>query len=393
LDDLNYLTGFISTATKAHGYPIQWYIETIPKTGNGPLSGFGWGYSLEWSLLKPDQYAFPPSAVSSAQPGKIWWQQWGDADDHKLEVTEPATAQVPPAVTGLLAAIGRAEVQSVDAIVQTAEKAAASLAGFLDNTVDWVGTQVQAGVAWSAGAARTVGNVTVQMVDDVSANLAQDVNWAEQQAQEGVNTVLDLFPHQNISATLTTSPPEQPGPLHRIPLVAQPPTGNTPAYLWLPIIVPAQAQWMAFDFAISGDGQQDAIVFGVNGTNLFTLAAQFIPRTEAQTSSPIDMTACAGKTNELFSGIVGGTSTNCTITIQNIRFYSLQRPRLEIMQAGLTLVLSWATIANGYILETTGSLKANAWQPTTNAPAIVADHCTITTASTEQTRFFRLRRR
>ncbi len=39
-------------------------------------------------------------------------------------------------------------------------------------------------------------------------------------------------------------------------------------------------------------------------------------------------------TNELFFGLMGGTSTNATLQIEKIRFYSLQPPRLDVQIGG-----------------------------------------------------------
>ncbi len=46
-------------------------------------------------------------------------------------------------------------------------------------------------------------------------------------------------------------------------------------------------------------------------------------------------------TNELFFGLMGGTSTNATLQIEKIRFYSLQPPRLDVQIGGGNLVLTW----------------------------------------------------
>ncbi|MEI7535536.1 MAG: hypothetical protein WCJ07_05760 [Verrucomicrobiota bacterium] len=43
------------------------------------------------------------------------------------------------------------------------------------------------------------------------------------------------------------------------------------------------------------------------------------------------MSACPGKNNELCFGFLGGTSTNATLQIQNIQFYSFQKTQLNIV--------------------------------------------------------------
>ena len=87
----------------------------------------------------------------------------------------------------------------------------------------------------------------------------------------------------------------------------------------------------------------------------------------------IDVSAWAGTTDELFFGFLGGTSSNATPVIENIRFYSVEAPRLEIVQGGSTALLNWSSTAGGYIVETTPTLSSPAWEALTNAPTISGD--------------------
>jgi len=150
---------------------------------------------------------------------------------------------------------------------------------------------------------------------------------------------------------------------------------------------------MAFDFKAAGDPVDDVLVCGIGETNLFSLQAKFIPTNTIWASRLIDLSAWAGMTNELFFGLMGGTSTNATLQIENIRFYSLQPPRLEIHAAKGSLVLTWSLNAGGYVVEATPTLAAQKWESVTDAPAITTDHYALTNSWPDQTRFFRLRSR
>lgn len=87
------------------------------------------------------------------------------------------------------------------------------------------------------------------------------------------------------------------------------------------------------------------------------------------------------------------TSTNATLEIENIRFYSLEQPRLEIQRQGSAVVLTWPLTAAGYTLESTTSLTNPAWVAVTNAPTITADAYALTNSISDQSRYFRLRPR
>ena len=90
---------------------------------------------------------------------------------------------------------------------------------------------------------------------------------------------------------------------------------------------------------------------------------------------------------------MGGTSTNATLTIENIRFYSLHQPRLEIGRSGGAVLLAWPGTAGGYVVESTPTLASPTWGTATNAPVLLADRYILTNIWSDQTRFFRLRQR
>lgn len=221
----------------------------------------------------------------------------------------------------------------------------------------------------------------------------QGFNYVGGVAANGEHAVVNYFSSAVLHLTLRTSP-ASPGKNNLPhPFGLDGTTSNTPPMAWLAITIPPTATAMAFDFIVSGDPVDDALVCGIGDTNLFTIKAKYIPTNTISASRLMDVSAWAGTTNELFFGLLCGTSTNATLEIENIRFYSLQPPRLQITANGGVTQLTWPGNAAGYVVESTPSLSAPAWQTVTNAPAILNDNYVLTNNWNDQTRFFRLRSR
>lgn len=137
---------------------------------------------------------------------------------------------------------------------------------------------------------------------------------------------------------------------------------------------------LAFDFIVSGDPANDSLVCGIGTNNLFALEAKYIPTNTMSTSSLIDVSAW------------GGTSTNATLEIDNMRFYSVQPPNLTVQIAGNRVILSWPTSAAGYLVESTEDLgTTNFWSTMTNLPAVANSQYHITDQLSVSNRFYRLR--
>ena len=105
--------------------------------------------------------------------------------------------------------------------------------------------------------------------------------------------------------------------------------------------IPPGVVSMTFDFTLHGEGSNDCLVFGINGTNQFALETRFIPPDVEQNSGVIDVAQLAGTQAEFFFGLIGGTSTNAMLAVDGIRFYALEKPVLSAQPAGQQLVLSW----------------------------------------------------
>ena len=324
----------------SHGYPRDWYGMSI----NLPLDQYnplGFKRSYEYAPL-----LFPPSDI---QTGSTYHQSPFNDDELALE---PAT---------FVDSLGPLP----DAVLQT--------------TIDTM---------------LVTGEVTIEIADTAQNQVSGFFNYVGGVAAQGGQAVVNFFDSAVLRLRLRTTPPP---PQNLIALHGGPhaqgggDAADSPPMAWLPIQFPSNATAMAFDFTVSGDPVDDVLVCGIGETNLFSLEAKYVPTNTISASRLIDVSAWAGTTNELFFGFMGGTSTNATLQIENIRFYSIATPRMEIARIGGTTLLSWPSTAGGYVVETTPSLTSPTWECVSNAPAISADRYVLTNSWSEPSRFFRLR--
>ncbi len=192
----------------------------------------------------------------------------------------------------------------------------------------------------------------------------------------------------------TTSIPNAPGPQNQRKQsdIGGANDPNLPAYLWIPIAIPSNAIWMTFDFMFSGNRADDSLIAAVHGTNIFSSELCLLQTNVTLNSGPIEISEWKGSQTELLLGITGGTSTNATISVSDIRFYSLVPPSLQIQIAETNAILKWPLAASSYSLEMADELAASAvWTITTNVPVIVDFENTVTNEISTNKRFYRLR--
>ncbi len=322
----------------AHGYPLTWYNLSIadPTDSANPL-GFQNSYEYDQVANLPSS-AFPPSVP---QVGSTYHQVPSAADELALEPLPPVT---------------RALGLGADYVVQ--------------GTTDVI---------------QYAGDVKADIENNTQPGqwISQGFDYAGSVAAQGAQTLVGLWNSASLQLTFHTLPPS---PLKD--------GSGGPPMAWVPLVIPTNVAAMAFDFTVAGDPVDDVIVCGLGTNNLFSLEAKYVPTNGVSASRLIDVTAWMGATNELFFGLMGGTSTNATVQIENIRFYSLQPPQLQIANAaGGTVRLTWPATAGGYVVETATALAAADWTALTNAPTLTADRYTLTNGASDAVRFFRLRPR
>jgi hypothetical protein len=148
---------------------------------------------------------------------------------------------------------------------------------------------------------------------------------------------------------------------------------------------------MSFDYVIQGDWQSDSLAAAFNGTNVLSLPGSQIETNVLFSSGQIDVSAYAGQTNEFFIGIVGGTSTNAQLTVENLEFSVSLPPTLQVQASGGNLLLSWPMSAQNFNLQTTTNLAdPNSWTILTNPPAIINSQNAVTNPISDAVRFYRL---
>jgi len=342
----------IETLIKRHAYSYQWYGITVTNP-SGCTLGFQRSYEARQAGLSA--FDFPPSS-SDFPPGVAYLQP--------LLAADPLTLTLAPSFTRAFG-IGQR----------------------------WV-------VRGAAGVVEVVGDVEARVEDAAQAAgqwISSGFDYVGDVAAQSGQALVNLYDSAVLRLTLRTHPVLSPSPiaLPRGPRPAGADGGdaNSPPMAWLPVQIPSDVVAMAFDFTVAGDPVDDVLVCGIGTNNLFSLEAKYMPTNTVSASRLIDVSAWAGTTNELFFGFMGGTSTNATLQIENIRFYSVVTPPLEIARNGGTTLLSWPSTAGGYVVETTPTLAAPAWESVSNAPAILADRYVLTNSWSEPSRFFRLRTR
>lgn len=352
-------TDLFDILSAIHGYPIDWYNNSIanPSDSKNPL---GFQNSYEFDMKNGLSFAAP----NTFQQGSVYQQLFTDSDPLALE-----------AVTGVSQGLGLLPVSvigGVENLWQDTVQIAGQVTVDVENTAQQTAQTITQGFNYVSGVAAQGGQAVVNFFNSAASmrvSLTTGPYTAVQQLNQGL-----------VRPMGSPSPADSGGT-----------ASNTPAMVWLPIQFPANATAMAFDFTVSGDPMDDALVCGIGTNNLFSLQAKYIPTNQFSTSRLIDVSAWAGTTNELFFGFLGGTSTNATLQIQNIQFYSFQQPQLNIVPMNGAKLLAWPTTAAGYVIESTPSLTSPVWETTTNVPVIFGGSYIFTNYWSDQTRFFRLR--
>jgi len=95
---------------------------------------------------------------------------------------------------------------------------------------------------------------------------------------------------------------------------------NSPAYAWLPLSVPDNAEYFSFDFLFSGLGDDDFLTVGIDDTLVFAMEGEFIDPDSLYNSGLIDVSAWAGQEVEVFLGYNSDGVKSGTITIEDPRF-------------------------------------------------------------------------
>ena len=197
--------------------------------------------------------------------------------------------------------------------------------------------------------------------------------------------------NQTTPATVGISTYSQPAPSVWSPQLVL--RTHSPVYAWVPLTIPTNTISMSFDFVLQGDGTDYSFSAALNGTNVFSLALDLIQTNVTLNSGLIDVSQYAGTNVELFLGVVGGSSSNTTVTVSGIRLYSFVPPSLQAQTAGNSLVLTWPLSASDYNLQsTTNFADTNSWTTPPNVPVIVNLQNAVTNPISGAVKFYRLKK-
>ncbi len=374
---------FLQQMAYSHGFPYEWYGQTIDAPGSSAL-GFRW--SFEFAQLNRLASPFPVPGLFA--DGALFRQ--------KLSTAEPLALVQMERPEGLLDSValklGELELglgYGALAVFQHGVQAEEAV-------VDAVGNAALAG-------GRKIGDVASSVSATVLNNYGGSLNPLDDPIYGvGASTPATLNipgyaretlaqPDYSLRLDFLTLPPP-PGPLHARGAKANDAAANTPAYVWLPVHIPSNAVALVFNFTLNGDGAGDRVVAGINDSNLFSLATQFIATNTAMSSGLLPVDAWAGQEVELFLGVAGGTSTNAMLSVEGIRFLSLPLPQLVAQPAAGNPTLSWTEASPGFLLESSTNLTSAAnWTVVTNVGGYPGQRVFTNQAPAERT-FYRLRR-
>lgn len=331
-----------------HGYACGWYGDTA---GNTSLSILGNRYSFE-RLGVNGQFPSP-----SPYPAGRLFEQY----------TENKYA-----------------LRQVDDVVGFRTRTAAAFAQ----------SKLLDGLNWLADTGEKIGDAVVDVVEsgvavavDVAGDVQQGASWIVSQSIGSLRATL--------RSAASVLPLQQSGvPLARraAGTLGSDDYTNSPSAVWLPVEIPTNAALFSFEFTFTGDGGQDVLSASIAGTNVFALEAQDMPEGQLLDSGPIAVSQWQGQTVELFFGLLGGTSTNTTISITGMRFYQFDPPFLSAHLAGANIVVSWPATVTGYSLESTAGIGSPSWSAITNVPTHSGMRQYVTNSVSGESRFYRLKK-
>jgi pimeloyl-ACP methyl ester carboxylesterase/photosystem II stability/assembly factor-like uncharacterized protein len=337
-------SNLLNDMTAYHGVPCQWYAQTITNP-SGSVMGDVWSFERNSNFTSP--------------AGGTYFEQQGSG---------LVLNQIQPAIAELIYNNINLPAFARDILVLLTLKGSSAAW----NTVGDVTANV---VDWTLSDPNPVFQTTPATIGISTYAPATPDFWSPQLVLQ--NHPLNFQPNLKSSGI---HPLDNPSPT----------PANSPAYAWLPMTIPTNVTSMSFDFMLQGDGASDSVAAALNGTNVFSLAASLIQTNVTMNSGLIDVSQYAGTNVELFLGIVGGTSTNTSLTVSGIRLYSIAPPSLQAQASGNNFVLMWPLSASDYTLENSTDLIS--WTTNTDISAIVNLQNTITNSISDGARFYRLKK-
>jgi hypothetical protein len=346
---LTWTPPFIQNDTDYHNYPHHWYYNTVNQINNPNDPPYLMGFQRSW------------------EGGGIVGRPVTNSYYIESKNCPPSF----PSYSGYDPAYNLVQI--------TPDQANQYLIARPQNLISKVGANL---VGWTANTLANNNSQQVQILNGLAGSISSLITGAYNFGSYAIAMRINL---------LTT--PFITGLLHPLggPVPHGGSGGNSPAYVWIPVTVPSNALTMAFNFMLQGNGNQDSFQVAMNTNNLMTVETVLFQTNVTMNSGMIDVSQYAGQQAELFFGIIGGTSTNASLTISDIAFYVTLPPSLQIQLAGTNVVLTWPLSGAGYVLQSANKLTPPvSWTTVTNVPVIVNFQYTVTNQISGNSRFYRL---
>lgn len=362
----------------AHSYAHSFYRDTVVPVGTPPAVGFA---------LSHEKGVTMPPGGTGLSAGSLWYEDISTAAPldlfHKIN-PHPS------------------EANAVIAVAMFAKTKAA-----LNNQPEsGVMSGYETGIRWAGDTGNAVISKTQQVAVSTKQKIGNFWDALSDGASDALNTVSAdtqlagsfIVPVFSISLRNQTAPaPAAPlSAFKNLTVTDAPADAGSPGQpsCWLSVTVPEDAGMMAFDFKVTGEPVDDEVVCAINGQNIFALPAMFTPDGVTVSTDMMDISAYAGQQIEVFFGLAGGTSTDCVLEVDGIRFVTVPMPKLALEDLGANVRLDWPVAASGWVLETSETLAPGSWQPVTGLDQAVAQDGVASLVQTKAstTRFYRLRR-
>lgn len=370
----------IGSVLFAHSYAHLFYRSTAHSVISGVPPAVGYARSYEKALV------FPPFGTGLTA-GSLWYENLSTNDPLDL-VLQPnpqpfeANAAIAPAMM----------IQTAPSAVYAAGNA--TLGGYM-SAIRWAGDKGGAVIYKTQQVGVTVKQKVGNFWDALSDGAANALNSVSADSQLAGSFIAPVF---SISLSNQSAPAPSPSiaAIKGLTVMNAPADAGTPGEpsSWLTVTVPEDAGMMAFDFKVTGEPEDDEIVCAINGQNIFALPGMFVTDGVTMSTDMMDVSAYAGQQIEVFFGLAGGTSTDCVLEVDGIRFVTVPIPKLALEDLGPNVRLDWPVAASGWVLETSENLAPSSWQPVTGLDQAVAHDgvASLVQAKASTTRFYRLRR-
>lgn len=312
----------ISKLERAHQYAHEWYRQSVQSSGAFPQIGFRSSHEK-----LPD---FPPVGPGTSR-GSVWFENTLSAEPLDL------TLETDLSVASKVANIGSS--------LYLRAGARTAITTGLDSYVT--------GIEMFGD----IGGDAILITGDVLASVGENLVNAYDSVRDKLSSIdpdiafVGSIMNQGLVLKLKTDSASPRGSRD----LAQAPQA------WFPVEVPANAGFLVFDFSVSGDPGDDVIVCSVNNNNVFALPARLVPGETIVSTDLLDITAHSGETVELYFGMIGGTSSGCTLTVQGVRFITLPEPWLGVSSTDEHVRLEWPAAAAGWIPQRSSTLENGGW--------------------------------